>query len=154
MKSNFVSNRDYSGIHLFNESSQSLPVDQEEATRITKAVEKHESCSFHLIEIAFVDEDQIISVNKKYLNHHYVTDVITFRMDEATDREEIEGTLYCCAPRLLQQAEENSVSPKNEFSRIIVHGLLHLYGYDDQTEIEKEKMTERENFYLDIITQA
>jgi len=81
-----------------------------------------------------------------------VTDIISFRLDDENDDnnsdQSIEGTLYCCAPRIAEQSAEFDADTKTEFLRVIVHGLLHLTGYDDQTESDKEKMTSLENHYL------
>ncbi len=149
MKENsFPSHRFYSGIHLFNETKRSLPVTEKDAVQITHSFQQYEKCIFNWIEIAFIDRDKIVEINREYLNHHYSTDIITFRYDEESNNQAIEGTLYCCATRIEQQAKENSEALRKEFLRVIIHGLLHLCGYDDKTKELKEKMAKREDFYL------
>jgi rRNA maturation RNase YbeY len=138
-----------SGLYLFNETIHSLPVDRATISKITDLIEEKESCGFSLIETVFVDEEAIVQLNKEYLGRDYVTDIITFRYDEQTADQGIEGTLYCCAPRIYEQAKEYNQPPEREFNRIIIHGLLHLTGYDDQAKEAQQKMREREAFYLE-----
>ncbi len=147
-ENNFPSHRFYSGIHLFNETNRSLPITKKDAVDIATKMQQYEDCKFSWIEIAFVDEDKMVEVNQEYLNHHYITDIITFRYDEKSDNQAVEGTLYCCASQIEQHAQENNIALREEFLRIIIHGLLHLCGYDDETKQQKKKMTEREDFYL------
>lgn len=101
-----------------------------------------------VIEVVFVDEDKILQINNDHLNHDYVTDVITFQYSDKSDLQNIEGTLYCCLPQISRQAREHSQPVKKECLRIIIHGLLHLCGYSDHTDTEKDTMTDKEDLYL------
>jgi len=145
---NYSDDASYKGIHLFNESSLSLPLEPPTLKHIPSLLEKHEACQFKWVELVFVGKEAIVEINKKHLSRNYVTDIISFRYDEDTSNNAIEGTLYCCAPRIQEQAIEVAQTPKQEFARIIIHGLLHLVGYEDQSPDEKETMTQKENFYL------
>lgn len=136
-------------IQLFNESNESIPLDLSTVRHCAGEVAKHENCYFALLEVVFVDESTIIEINKEYLERDYVTDIITFRYDEDTLNDNIEGTLYCCAQRIYEQSSEFNEDPETEFKRILIHGLLHLCGYDDQSAESKEKMSVKENFYLE-----
>lgn len=138
-------------IELFNQTEQSLPLSPSDCQVIVSTIMRYEDCSFDFVEVVYVDEDEIIRINKEYLERVYVTDIISFRYDDSEDNEDIEGTLFCCATRISEQAGELGEPEKREFQRILIHGLLHLVGYDDQTEEEKYKMTSREDFYLDRI---
>jgi rRNA maturation RNase YbeY len=135
-------------VHLFNETSSPLPVNIDTARKILSKIEEYESCHFRLVEIVFVDEEEIKTVNREYLQREYVTDIITFPYHEDSVRKNIEGTLYCCAPRIYEQAENYGQTAKEEFKRVIIHGLLHLIGYDDRSEQDQKKMREQEDFYL------
>ncbi len=138
-------------IQLFNESSVEIPLSSSVCARITSSLAENEDCSFDLIEIVYVDEDEIVRINKEHLDRDYVTDIITFRYDNDSRNTDIEGTLFCCAPRILEQAREFNESPHREFLRIFIHGLLHLAGYEDNTEDKKRVMTQKENDYLNIL---
>jgi rRNA maturation RNase YbeY len=136
------------GIQIFNQSATPLPLSQSDYEKIIKEVSRKEDISFKFIEVVYVDEEEIISINKEHLDRDYITDIITFRYSTSTDFQYIEGTLFCCAPRIVEQAKEFNENIVQEFKRIFIHGLLHLAGYDDQSDEEKETMTAKENFYL------
>jgi probable rRNA maturation factor len=138
-------------IELFNESGLDIPLSESDLLKIANLVSKGENRYFSLLELVYVDEKTIIEVNKKYLNHDYVTDIITFPYSEAgTDliSQEIEGTIYMCTQRIIEQSDELTIPAKEEFSRVYIHGLLHLCGYHDDNQSSKQEMTEKENFYL------
>ena len=86
-------------------------------------------------------------MNKKYLNHDYYTDIITFNYSLG----EIKGDLFISVERVAENAEKQGVSFLNELYRVIVHGTLHLLGHTDKNPKDKSKMTERENAALDLI---
>lgn len=137
-------------VDLYNESGIALPFSEDCFDRLARHVEQEEQCRFDLLELVYLDEQAIIEVNREYLGRHYVTDIITFRYDNPEiGNGAIEGTLYCCAPRISEQARECGETAEREFARVFVHGLLHLCGYDDQTEHQKSHMTGKEDAYLD-----
>ena len=134
-----------------NESGESVPVKERELLKLAEITEKNEAVRFKEIELVYVDEDEIVRINREFLDRDYVTDIITFRYDE--DDQAIEGTLYCCAPRIAEQSAEFDNSMKTEFLRVFVHGLIHLAGYNDQTPKEKKQMTELEDRYLEALKE-
>lgn len=135
-------------IQIFNQSETTLPLSKLSYEKIAAHISDHESCLFNFIELVYVDEKEIIRINREHLEHNYITDIITFRYDESEDRTGIEGTLFCCAPRIKEQAKEFNETEKNEFARIFIHGLLHLAGYEDQSDETQRIMTQKEDFYL------
>lgn len=143
----FPSEESSSGIEIHNPSGHPLPFDNNTVSEIIASVETGENIHLHRVELVFTDEDGIVEINQKYLQRKYVTDIISFRYDDGDDQN-IEGTLYCCAPRIVEQSKEFGTTARQEFFRIIIHGLLHLAGYDDQSDTEKQIMTEREDYYL------
>ncbi len=139
-------------IQLFNTSGIEIPINESDAIFLLNAVSDYFESVFELVEVVYVGEDEIQRINNQYLEHNYVTDIITFRLDEQQSDAEIEGTIYCCAPRIAEQANEFNQDKKTEFLRVLVHGLIHLNGLDDQTPEEKKEMTRLENHFLDMIT--
>lgn len=137
-------------IHIFNQTDLEIPLKESSYNNITSLIADREQCSFNFIEVVYVDEDEIVRINKEHLDRDYITDIISFRYDEDDEHKDIEGTLFCCAPRILEQAEEYGESPEREFLRIFIHGLLHLKGYDDQSIQQKKNMTAKEDTYLDL----
>lgn len=139
-------------LEIFNPSGHKLPFQQALIPRLIHQVEKGENIHFSSLEIIFTDEEGIIEINTKYLDRDYVTDIISFRYDEGQSQNAIEGSLYCCAPRIEEQSRELKTDPREEFLRIIAHGLLHLAGYDDQSAKGKKQMTALEDHYLATIS--
>lgn len=86
-------------------------------------------------------------MNRKYLGHDYYTDIITFDYCEG---EVLNGDLFISIDTVRANSEEYGTSFENELNRVIVHGLLHLIGYDDHTEEDINMMRSKENFYLNL----
>jgi len=139
---------------IHNESGLDLPISQPDVEELGGLVSSNESCSFGLIEVVYVDENAILETNRSYLNHDYVTDIITFPYQDSpakpghSDDRFLDGTLFCCAQRIAEQAADLEEKIENEFRRVFIHGLLHLVGYNDKTDEERMIMRDRENFYL------
>ena len=115
--------------------------------KIRKALEKaflEHDISNSVVRIIFMDNNEIRQLNAKYLNHDWTTDVITFPSDE----NEMEGEIYIGAELASEQAKDYGVSFSNEIVRLAIHGTLHLLGYDDSTESERQVMHELENYYI------
>lgn len=138
-------------LSIYNPSHFDLPVKNSVLERLLQLVETEEMVTFSLVEVVYVDEESIVKINKEYLDNDYVTDIISFNYNNYEDEpgNGIEGTLYCCAPRIAEQSGELESDTEQEFYRIFVHGLLHLAGYDDSTPKEKKSMTQLENHYLE-----
>lgn len=139
----------YDSIQLFNTTGEGLPIDQTQLQRLAHITADHRKVAYELVEVVYVDADTIVEINQTYLGRDYVTDIITFRLDEG-DLMAIEGTIYCCVPRILEQATELGQEPSTEFARIAVHGFLHLTGMDDQEPDAKLAMTQAEDEILTI----
>ncbi len=96
------------------------------------------------VSVVLVDDSEIHSLNKKFLDHDRTTDVISFPMDE----EILDGEIYISVDTAERQAAEYNVSLANELMRLAAHGTLHLTGYGDLTKKEKILMQKLENKYL------
>ena len=112
-----------------------------------KQVVIQEKKIFGEIVCIFCDDKYLLEKNIKYLNHDYLTDVITFNYCE--DRT-VSGDILISVERVRENAKSYNVSFFTEIKRVIVHGLLHLLGYDDKTNSSKKEMTEKEDFYLNL----
>lgn len=141
-----------SKLEIFNPSGHTLPFQEADLESLLKSIEKGESVHFQSVEFIYTDEDGIVDINSRYLDRDYVTDIISFRLDDDDTNQSIEGTLYCCAPRIDEQSIEFDSTPETEFLRIAIHGMLHLAGYDDQTNADKTTMTDREDHYLQTLS--
>jgi probable rRNA maturation factor len=114
-----------------------------------KNVIEEEKYSVGKINIIFCDDDYVREINKNFLEHDYYTDVITFDMSE--DNRIVDAEIYISLDTVRFNARSLKLKMRNELLRVIVHGILHLLGYDDKTELVKMEMTGRENYYLDKI---
>lgn len=139
-------------IQVFNETGFSLPLTVSDFKWAASVVADKEECHFGFVELVYVDETEIVRINRKHLDRDYITDILTFRYDD-NNVNNIEGTIFCCAPRIAEQAEEWGEEIKREFLRVFIHGLLHLNGYKDQTDTQKQRMTKRENYYLKLLNR-
>ena len=123
-------------------------IDGKLITNWLKSVVKNENKSIGKISMIFVDDNYLLDVNIKYLKHNYFTDIITFNYNQGLN---ISGDLYISIDTIKSNAEFYQTNFKNELLRVIVHGVLHLLGYNDCEESEKIVMREREDFYLNRI---
>jgi len=96
------------------------------------------------VNIIFCSDDFLLEYNKTYLQHDYYTDIITFEYGA----NPVEGDLFISLDRVTDNARSREISLQDEVDRVIIHGVLHLLGYGDKSEVEKKKITEKEDFYL------
>ena len=97
------------------------------------------------ISFVFVSDAEILQVNNQYLSHNYYTDIITFSYNSGNT---ISGDIFISIDTVFINAKKFNVEFIEELHRVIVHGILHLVGFNDSTESEKLKMKEMEDRYL------
>ena len=102
------------------------------------------------INVIFCSDNYILDVNMKYLQHDYFTDIITFDYCEGTV---LSGDLFISVDSVRENSIEFGTDFEEELHRVIVHGVLHLIGYDDHTEEDKKVMRQKENYYLQMRSQ-
>lgn len=100
------------------------------------------------ITVVLGTDDWLLEQNKLYLNHDYYTDIITFDYSEGSI---ISGDLLISIDRVYDNASIYNVSRETELNRVIVHGLLHLLGYKDESEEELILMRKKEDYYLSLL---
>ena len=91
----------------------------------------------------FCNDNALLEINRKYLDHNFYTDVITF--DLSSSRKEILADIYISVDRIRENAKSLKLSFKEELHRVIFHGVLHLCGYKDKSATQKRLMTSLEN---------
>ena len=108
-----------------------------------------ESAIFTLgdISIIFCSDNYILDINQRFLQHDYFTDIITFDYSEG---RRISGDLFISVDSVRENAVEYGTEFSDELHRVIVHGILHLIGYDDHTDEEIKEMRAKENYYLSV----
>lgn len=102
------------------------------------------------ISIIFGNKKLLQDLKNKFFNIDQTTDVIAFRLNKYEEKN-IEGEIYICLSVAKENAEYFDEPYEKEIARLIIHGGLHLIGYDDKTKGEQKKMRELENKYLKII---
>lgn len=101
------------------------------------------------LSVVLADHDTVLALNREYLDHDYVTDVLSFDLSDTPDR--IDGEIYVDLDTAAERHDEFGATFEEEACRYVVHGLLHLIGYDDATPADKAAMRRLEDRYLDAV---
>lgn len=127
----------------FEDVSFELP-DEQKLSDWLLGVADSESQEFVEVSYIFCSDEHLRKMNVEFLDHDYYTDVITFPYAE----DAIHGDVFISYHRVADNAQTHGVSFEHELCRVLVHGVLHLAGYLDKTEVDERIMREREDFYL------
>ncbi len=95
----------------------------------------------------FCTDDYLLDINKKYLNHDYYTDVITFE----SSHPELPADIFISTERVQENADKFQTDFHLELYRVMIHGVLHLCGLKDKTEAEQKEMRQKEDYYLKLL---
>jgi len=126
--------------YVYN-TSFSLDNESKVSKWLNKAVES-EGFSVGEIVFAFFNDKDLKSLNIKYLDHDYYTDVISFNDSKGTV---LNGNIAVSVERVLENSKKFKTSFEDELLRVMVHGLLHFMGYDDSTDLETKQMRDKED---------
>ena len=99
------------------------------------------------VNIIFCSDPYILDINLRYLQHDYFTDIISFDYCEG---DKLSGDLFVSVDTVRENAGEYGTSFEEELHRVIVHGLLHLIGYDDHSAADRKVMRSKEDYYLSL----
>jgi probable rRNA maturation factor len=124
-----------------------VPIDRKRLREAVRAVLEGEGIADADISLAFVDNETIHQLNKRYLNHDEPTDVLSFPLSEANART-LSGELVIGVEVAQAQAAERKHDVQAELCLYVIHGLLHLCGFDDKSEQATAEMRARERHYL------
>lgn len=112
-----------------------------------KLVAESEICRIGDISVIFCSDNYILDINQKYLGHDYFTDIITF---DYREDDRLSGDLFISVDSVRENSIEYGTAFNDELNRVIVHGLLHIIGYDDHTDEDIKVMRSKENYYLSL----
>jgi probable rRNA maturation factor len=101
------------------------------------------------VSLAVVDDATMRPLNRRYLNHDYATDVLSFLLER--DETALEGEVIISAETAIRQAPRYDWAADQELLLYAVHGTLHLVGYDDQANDQRRAMRQRETTYLGLL---
>lgn len=119
--------------------------DRRKTAQYIRDVLKGEGEGKALISVVFVDSSLIRTLNRQFLRHDHVTDVLAFPLGNA---ELVEGEIYVNLDRAHSQAAVYRVTPAEEVARLVIHGTLHLTGYDDRKMAAARRMKKAEDHYV------
>lgn len=104
--------------------------------------------TFEELNYIFCDDEYMLGINKQFLNHDTFTDIITFSNHE--EKESIDSDIFISIERVKENAKEFNQSFEQELKRVMIHGALHLIGFNDKTKEEQKQMTEKEDYSLSL----
>jgi rRNA maturation RNase YbeY len=146
---------------------KSLSIEQDHPSRqlddaalrqIIRHVLAAEGATLVHLSVVLTGHETVRRLNQSYLDHDYDTDVLSFSLREAPapDPSEaegggVEGEVYVDLDTAAERHEEFNTSFEREAYRYVIHGLLHLLGYDDATDAGQDTMREKENQYLNAV---
>jgi probable rRNA maturation factor len=102
------------------------------------------------ITYVFCSDEYLHKINLEHLNHDTFTDIITFNYCEG---DLINSDIFISIDRVKENAKTFQTTFQNELNRVIIHGILHLVGYDDKSDSDKERMRAKEDFYLSLLSE-
>lgn len=132
---------------FFEDYEEQSFIDQKELLKTTQVIDSEGFVQGEL-SVVFCSDAYLLSINKQYLNHDYYTDIITFSYVEGL---KISGDFFISIDRVCENAVQEGVSKQNELARVLIHGLLHLCGYNDKEAQEVLVMRSKEQEYLSMI---
>ena len=138
-------------ISIFFESTRSINLIHPNIVKLSKNIFNDFNYSKAKLNIILTSDQYLLRMKKEYFKLEQFTDVISFTIND--NAPYIEGEIYISYDRVIDNASTFCVSIDNELRRVISHGLLHLVGLDDASLIDKKKMTDYENKYIDSISR-
>lgn len=134
-------------IHFFAEEIETPAFDQDSFRSWLEKVAKTEDRAVENISYVFCSDDYLLEINKEHLNHDYYTDIITFPLND----DPIVSDIYISVDRVKENAQNFDVPFEKELKRVLVHGLLHMLGYNDKDDEQQSIMRAKEDLYIGLI---
>ncbi len=131
-------------VHIF--SVFDYKIDKYQIHKLVLFLKKELNISIISLEINFIGKKEIHLLNNKHLGHNYSTDILTFNY--TGHNKEIDGEIFISVDDAIENAKKFNVLLTNELYRLVIHGLLHLVGYDDKENAVKNIMKRQENLLI------
>ena len=129
---------------------QEVKISLSNRTQLKKQIQsvfKKEGKRLESINYIFCTDKTLLEINRRFLNHDFYTDIITFDLSESNS---FRSDVYISVDRVRDNAIQLVSSFKSELRRVIFHGVLHLCGYKDKSRLEQKRMRQKEDFYLSL----
>ncbi|MBK8946481.1 MAG: rRNA maturation RNase YbeY [Ignavibacteriae bacterium] len=120
-----------------------IKIDKRNVHKLVLLIKKEYSFNISSLIINFISEKEIIPINQKYLDHNFSTDIITFNYSGENDT--LDGEIFISFDDACFNSKKFDVSIDIELIRLVIHGILHLLGFDDKDKIARKKMKIEEN---------
>jgi len=139
-------------IEVTNDYNSNLSYDRKSIKYLFEQVFNKENIHSAKLSLILSDRKYLNELKKEYFGLDYFTDVIAFNLNEKN--ENINGEIYVSIDDVILNSKQFNESINQEFKRIIIHGLLHVIGYNDDTDKNKNNMTKLENKYMSFISKT
>lgn len=126
-----------------------LPIPEERVKQWIVDIIEAENHRLDELSYVFTSDESLLEINQSYLNHDTYTDIITF--DYSDEANTINGEILISVERVKENAEKFEVEFVHELARVMIHGVIHLLGYNDKTANEKTIMREKENTCISLL---
>jgi rRNA maturation RNase YbeY len=136
-------------IHFFQEDIAFDLPEKERYTDWIKEVILKQGATLEELNYIFCSDEYLHKINLDYLQHDTLTDIITFDNSDADGM--IEGDIFISVERVRENAIELSTTFESELARVIIHGVLHLLGFQDKSEEQAAEMREKEDLCLSLL---
>ena len=133
-------------VQLIYDIEETADLDDDWLNSICKNILIDKNQNTATISIILTNDKKLLQLKNQYFQQDVLTDVITFNLEENGDP--IDGEIYISLNQVSENAKEFKQDTDRELKRVIIHGCLHLLGYDDQTPEEKKTMTRMKDHYL------
>ncbi len=130
-------------LEIYNSTKKQIP--EQLLEKAVLAVFEHEGYVVESVVCVYCGNKMIQRINREFLGHDYPTDTITFRYNKGSD---VDGEFYISLDVVRENAAKFNVDVQEELLRVTFHSVLHLLGYDDQSDEDRALMQEKEAFYL------
>ncbi len=138
-------------ISILNDYNKNISFNSSSIETIIKKILSKYNISDASISIILSNKTLLNKLKKDYFNLNHFTDVIAFNLEEKG--ESLDGEVYISIDDVSENSKEYKVDFNDEFKRVIIHGVLHLIGFEDNTKQAKKEMTTLENSYMTFIKE-
>ena len=132
-------------LNVFCEEVKSPKVTKKLIKEIVTLISIEEDTVFGDINIIFCSDVYLLNINNEYLKHDYYTDIITF---DYKNENSVSSDMFISLDRVQENSNSIKIPFNHELLRIIIHGTLHLSGYEDDTLVKRKYMSLKEDYYL------
>jgi rRNA maturation RNase YbeY len=129
----------------FHFHNTSVVLDEYKASESLMKLIDLEGYQLNEVSVVFCSDEYLLDLNNTFLLHDYFTDILTF---DYSENNKLCGELYVSVERIIDNSKEFNVSINQELTRVVIHGFLHMCGYNDKTVEQKTEMSSKEDYYL------